>query len=411
METGYTKVLKSAFDAIDEKSLNVLRKVARLQNYPKGTELCRQGVVEDKFYIIVDGSVVTTQRLENGKSRVIGTMGPNEYFGEMSLLDETPRMFSCTTLNDSAVLEITKDIFEELVRESPSVAYDLIKRVLKNLRHIDEIAIQDLRKKNVALKKAYEDLQVAQAKLVDKQRLERELELAAELQRSLLPGELPQYPDYRFAGYLKPAHKVGGDLFDVIQLDDRHVGLLVADVADKGIQAAMFMAVTRTLFYTEGRRSLSPSTVAEAVHMSMMDVAHSFNVFVTAFYGVLNRRKRELTYVRAGHDAPYWVRSKKTLERLMGEGRFLGMWEGLQLPEYKIRLEKGDRLVLFSDGVTDATTVEGEQYGTNRLEALLIDSMDREAPDLVQRIVAEVEAFQGDAGAFDDLTLLVTDVL
>lgn len=411
MERGYTRTLKSAFDAIDEKSLDDLRRVARRKSYGKGVELCRQGVVEDKFYIIVDGSVVVTQKMDDGKSRVIGTMGPNEYFGEMSLLDETPRMFSCTTMGETTVLEITKDTFEELVRDSPVVAYDLIKRVLQHLRQNDALAIQDLRKKNIALQKAYDDLRDAQAKLVDKERLERELELAAELQRSLLPGELPQFEDFRFAGYLKPARKVGGDLFDVFPLNDRHVGLLVADVADKGVHAAMFMAVTRTLFYTEGRRSLCPSRVTLSVHRSIMDMAHAFNVFVTAFYGVIDRKRKRLVWVRAGHDAPYWVRPGKPLERLMGEGRFLGMWEGLKLPVYKARMSKGDRLVLFSDGVTDAMNVSGEQFGTERFEAVLQTGGDCDAQTMVQRIVSEVESFQGEAGAFDDLTLLIADVL
>src|SRR5690606_2643197 len=110
------------------------------------------------------------------------------------------------------------------------------------------------------------ELQAAQLELVEKERLEREMELAAEMQRNLLPAVLPQYPDFVFHAYLAPARHVGGDLFDVRPIDDEHVGLLLADVADKGVQAALLMAVTRTLFFQEASRSYSPREVAYAVH-------------------------------------------------------------------------------------------------------------------------------------------------
>jgi sigma-B regulation protein RsbU (phosphoserine phosphatase) len=409
MDPSNTKIIQKTFNALESKALDALRKVARRRTYDKGTVLCQQGEIEDTFYIIVDGCVVTTQEMEDGKKRVISTLGANEYFGEMGLIDDTPRMFTCSTLSKTTVLEITEEIFDQLMRESPAVAQAMTRQILSNFRRIDELAIQDLRAKNDALQKAYADLKVAQGKLVEKERMERELELAAELQRSLLPASLPEFDAYAFAGFLRPAHKVGGDLYDLVEIDREHVGLLVADVADKGVQAAMFMAVTRTLFYIEGRRSLSPATVAHAVHRGMMEVAHAFDVFVTAFYAVLHIPTGALTYVRAGHDAPFILRGKAPAERLTGKGRFLGMWEDLQLEEYKTQLAAGDRLVMFSDGLSDAMNNAGEQLGLDRVSTVLEEHRRLPANALVAQIVAQVDEWQGTEAAFDDLTLFVVE--
>ncbi len=227
------------------------------------------------------------------------------------------------------------------------------------------------------MQEAYLNLKAAQAELVEKERLERELELAAEMQRSLLPSVLPHYDDYRFAAYLAPARQVGGDLYGVQPLDDEHVALLIADVADKGMYAALLMAVTRTLFMQEAQRSLSPAVVALAVHRGLMTVGdgedgYSMDAFVTAFYGVLHRPSGRLTYVRAAQEylpgpscAPPCAQVP-----LPGDLAASGMPPDLALDEQIVTLRPGDSLLLFSDGgVTDAHNVVDESYGLERLNA------------------------------------------
>lgn len=407
MKIGTTLILQTVFDKLEKETLEQLRAVAERRHYPAGAVLCHQGEIEHTFYIIVEGRVMATQRLEDGEERVLNTLGPRQYFGEMGLLDDTPRMATCTTLGPTTVLEVTEKVFDKLVEESPALAYTITRHLLSTLRNIDELAIQDLTAKNEALQKAYAELKAAQAKLVEKERLERELELAADVQRSLLPGELPPYPDYEFADYLRPARQVGGDFYDVIHLDEEHVGLLMADVADKGFHAALFMAVTHTLFRGECRDSLSPAEVTLAVHRGMLDVASTNDVFVTAFYGVLHRPSGRLTYVRAGHDRPLWFRPGQPVEKVEGEGRFLGMLQELHLQEYTMQLQPGDRLVLFSDGVPDATNKEGEQYGNGRLAATVAANGPLSAAGLVENIAEDVTRWCRGAPPFDDLTLLV----
>jgi len=412
-ETGHTLIIKKTFTGLDKETLDILRHVAQRRTYPADAVLCQQGRVEHTFYIIVDGRVGVSQRIDKGEERFLRMLGPKEFFGEMSLIDDSPRMAACTALTPITVLEITEEVFDQMVESSPTIAFKVLQKLLANAREMDKRSIESLQEKNKALEEAYRALQAAQAELIQKERMERELELAADVQRNLLPKDLPQFPDYAFAAYLAPARHVGGDFYDVIPLDEAHVGLLMADVADKGIHAALFMAVTRTLFHQESLRSLSPAEVATAVHQGMLAVSPDSEIFVTAFYGVLHRPSGRLTYVRAGQERPLRFRPGADIpvKELPGNGRFLGMIETLTLAEYAIQLKPGDRLVMFSDGVPDAVNPAGDPFGNERLQAVLRQHGRAPAPVLAQQIADATAAWSQGAAAFDDLTLLILEAI
>ena len=410
MSTGTTSIFRSIFRGLDERTLDTLRELAELRTYPPETMLCRQGEVEHTFYVIVEGMVAISQVLDDGQERMLSILRPRQYFGELGLLDDTPRMANCVTITTTTVLEITEEVFQTVLENSPAVAYSLMRHVVNLLRNTDKLAIADLTDKNQELRDAYQELQAAQADLVEKERLERELEIAADVQRTLLPTKLPEYDDYRFAAYLSPARRVGGDFYDAIPLDDQNVGVLLADVADKSVQAALFMAVTRTLFMVESRRSMSPSQVASDVHRGVMDVAPSADIFVTAFYGVLHRPSGKLTYVSAGHERPILIRGGGEVSQLEGNGRFLGMLDPLELLEFSIVLRPGDRLVVFSDGVPDAVDEQGRQYGYERMRQYLRENQELPVKFLVDGLASDVAKWRGTAPAFDDLTLLAIEV-
>ncbi len=408
-DSSDTFIIKQSFGGkLDAAALSALRAVAHRHTYPAQTVLFRQGERGHTFYIIVSGRVAVVQTLADGAERVLSLMGPGEYFGEMGLIDDAPRMATCTTLTETAVLEITEEVFDRLTGENPSVAYNMMRQILQRARHLDQLSIQELRHKNEALRQAYADLQATQARLVEQKRLERELELAAQVQRNLLPGALPQFPDYQFAAFLHPARYVGGDFYDVIPLDEAHVGLLIADVADKGFHAALVMAMARTLFLEASRHMLTqPVQVALDVHRGMQDVAPSSDAFVTAFYGVLHRPSGLLRYVRAGQERPLLLRPGQPITPLPGGGRFLGMFNPLMLEEYRVQLLPGDRLVLYSDGVTDAANPDGEHYGLARLTAVLQEQPHLPPAQLIEHILHHIARWQQNAPNFDDLTLLV----
>lgn len=409
MQAGPHTVLQSAFKGLDEETLLQLRQVAQTQAYNPGDVICRQGELGDTFYVICEGHVSVMQQLEDGQQRSLGILGPCCYFGEMALIDKTPRMASCTAVTAVTTLIINEEIFECMLETSPGLAYRITAHVLALLRNMERISIQDLTQKNQELSDAYAELKAAQAELVVKERLVRELELAADMQRRLLPDKLPQYDAYQFAAFLQPARQVGGDFYDVMPLNDEHVGVLIADVADKGFHAALFMAVTATLFRRSCRDSLSPAEVAEDVHRNILDTGTS-DVFVTAVYGVLHHPSGRFTYVRAGHERPLLFRPGQAVQELPGNGRFLGMLPGLHLTEETIQLQAGDKILLVSDGVPDATNSDGQQFSNKRL----MDSLDTygrsAAPDLIQHITSAVALWQQDAPPFDDLTMLVLEV-
>ncbi len=400
---------------VDPHMMSILRDIADAKTYPPGTLLTHQGESERTFYVLETGYAVVSRQMEGGQEQVLNTLGPCQSFGEMALLDDSPRLATVKTLTDATVLEITADRFRTILEKDPDIALHITRTVLSNLRTLDQLAIKDLREKNALLQQAYLDLQAAQAVLVEKKRLEREMELAAEMQRSLLPAELPSYPGYRFASYLAPARHVGGDLYDVRPLDEEHVALLIADVADKGMHAALLMAVTRTLFFQEAYHSPSPSEVAYAVHRGLLEIGgtdgYGIDAFVTAFYGVLHLPTGRLTYVRAAQERPLLTRPGGMPESLPGDGRFLGMIENLILQEHEIQLQPGDRLLLFSDGVTDAMNERDERFGLERLADAYRDAIDSQAEDILGRLTHEILNWRGTAPAFDDLTMLLVETV
>jgi len=403
-----TTIIKQAFRGVSDAEVEALADVAVEQTYPPGHTLCSEGALEHVFYIVADGQVAITQRLGEHDKRVLTVRNPGEFFGEMALIENKPRTASVTTVVETTVLEIYEDVFNDFLGNSPTIALALIRSITASLRASDQAAIADLSLKNIELAKAYEDLKAAQQSLVAKERLERELEIAGEVQRSLLPTKFPEAKGYSFAGRNVPARHVGGDLYDVIKIDDEHVGLLMADVSDKSIHAALIMAVTRTLFLSHARRSLSPSEVALAVHNGLLEVSSNDDMFVTVFYGVLHLHSGNLRYVRAGQDRPLLFRADGSApQTLDAEGRFLGMLPGLTLEERSTRLAPGDLLVAYSDGIPDAVDTEIGSYGLERLIELISRNRSRSTGEVCDVIFSDVFAFRGAAPAFDDITVLV----
>lgn len=404
-------MLRRAFGkALDGRAAETLLQAGQEQSFAAGEVFVRQGEIGDALYVILQGEVEVSQHLDDGQEIILDILKPGQYVGELALLDQAPRMATCRALTPLCVLRLEQDVFSSLMHYNTAVAATLLQHVIRNMRGQDQLIIRELRSTNEALRRAYSELQQAQAELVEKERLEHELELAAAAQRSLLPDALPDLPPYRFHAFQRPARQVGGDFYDVIPLDEQHVGILLADVADKGLHAALIMAVTRTLFRTEARRSLSPSEVALAVHHGLLDLDRAQETFLTAFYGVLHRPSGALTYVRAAHEKPLLLQSDGTAVFLEGGDRFLGMLPELQLNELQTVLSGGDRLLVFSDGVPDAVNQRDEAFGYRRLMENSAQCQSSSAKALVESIVAKVDEWSEGAETFDDLTLLAVEV-
>ncbi len=253
-------------------------------------------------------------------------------------------------------------------------------------------------------------LEAAQAELVHKERLERELELAREVQQSLLPRAFPQISGYQFAGRSEPARQVGGDFYDAFMVDEERFGVVVGDVSDKGLPAALYMALTRSLLLAEARRNPSPAAVLRSVNRLLHELGES-NQFVTVFYGVVEMATGRLAYARAGHERPMLLRAGAVHE-LGGHGAILGILEPaeLHLSEETCDLVSGDRLVLYSDGLTDALSPAGQPFDRPALAALLGGRAALPAGDLCAAVFAELDRHQAGAEQYDDMTMLVLAV-
>ena len=254
-------------------------------NFDAGAIIVHEGRLEHTFYIVLDGEAEVVKRMGHGEQR-LALKTPGTFFGEMALIEDVPRSATVRALKPCWMLEIDDHVFDQLLERQPSVALTIVRQLSTNLRKTDQDIIESLRRKNEELARAYEELRAAQAQLIEKERLERELEIAGEVQQSILPTDFPAIPGLRLAACNRPAREVGGDLYDVIVLDGDHVGLLAADVSDKSVHAAIFMAVTRALFVAQARDFASPRETLFDIHRLLMEVSTS-EMFVTVFYGVL----------------------------------------------------------------------------------------------------------------------------
>jgi len=253
-------------------------------------------------------------------------------------------------------------------------------------------------------------LEAAQAGLVKKERLERELELARQVQQSVLPRIFPLVPGYAFAAHNEPARRVGGDFYDVILLDADRFGVVIGDVSDKGMPAALYMALTRSLLLAEARREPSPRAVLSNVHRLLLELGQP-PMFVTVFYAVVDGSARRLTYSRAGHERPVLLRDGRA-HFLAGAGAFLGLMEDIDqtLTEEQIDLAPGDRLVLYTDGLTDAQSADGRTFSLERLVALLQAHAGLSPDEICDRVFAGLAAYQDSADQYDDMTMVVVEV-
>jgi serine phosphatase RsbU (regulator of sigma subunit)/HAMP domain-containing protein len=237
----------------------------------------------------------------------------------------------------------------------------------------------------------------------------RELALAGQIQANFLPATLPDVPGWKMAATLKPARETSGDFYDFIHLPDGRLGILIADVTDKGMGAALFMALSRTLLRTYAVEYDSQPEVALAAVNRRILADTSAGLFVTVFYGVLDLSSGELTYANAGHNPPYLVNARDghTIRELDRTGVPLGILDGLTWEQRVVHLAPGDLLLLYTDGITEAQNAQEELFDEDRLREFVRAGPGRSAQDIQDGIIAQVDAFVGDAAQSDDITLMV----
>ncbi|HXU46317.1 MAG TPA: SpoIIE family protein phosphatase [Thermoanaerobaculia bacterium] len=241
---------------------------------------------------------------------------------------------------------------------------------------------------------------------LEKERLEREMSLAAEIQRQILPKGAPEIPGYELAGWNRPALQVGGDYYGFLELPGDRLGLSVGDVSGKGMPAALLVSTLHSALRLLLERNGVGPDFLERLNGHLAD-SSTANKFVTLFFAELDPGSGELGYLNAGHNPGLILRRDGTLEELGSGGVPLGLIRAAQFREQKTAIHPGDLLCLYSDGITEACSPDDEEFGLERLGNVLTDCRDQPLPDLIQAIERATTAFAEGYPQGDDQTVVL----
>ncbi len=270
------------------------------------------------------------------------------------------------------------------------------------------ISFDDL---EITINKTLEEIMLVRQSLHEHDQLisiQQDLQTAREIQQAILPKVFPPYPnrsDFEIFASMLAAKEVGGDFFDFFMIDNDRLGFVIGDVSGKGVTAAIFMAVSRTLIRATGLKAIPADECMNYVNNLLCNESVSC-MFVTVFYGILNTVTGELEYVNAGHNPPYVISGNNVTRLPMTGGTILGIIENFRYAPGKLQLVPGDRLFLYTDGVTEAFNSEGEVYSEERLELLLQKQVNTPIEELVRATFREVNLYSTGEPQSDDITLL-----
>lgn len=245
-----------------------------------------------------------------------------------------------------------------------------------------------------------------------RERMESELKVAHSIQMSILPKVFPPFPDrkeFDIYATIEPAKEVGGDFYDFFQIDDDHLYFVIADVSGKGIPAALFMAVTKTLIKSKVTAGLTPDQIINRVNKDLC-IGNDENMFATIFFGVLQISTGEIQYTNGGHNPPLIIKKNGEIEWLIGKGNIIvGVMDDADYITEKLLLEPGDCLFLYTDGVTEAMNEMNELFSDNRLKDVLYKLYGKSIQEIVVRTQQEIHHFAQGAPQSDDITMMVVE--
>ncbi len=357
---------------------------------PAGTPLLKPGAANDSVFVLLSGSLSACLDSDLNPDAAI-PITPGECIGEMSAIDGKPVTALVMATEEARVLKVTPDLFFNRLLTIPGVARNLLIALTERMRRTNE-TMMDAQRKQLAL-----------------HHLHKELEVARQLQASMLPLRSPMFPerdDLDIAALMQPASEVGGDLFDAFFVDDRHLFICIGDVSGHGIPAAMFMARSIGLMRIAAMGTLRPDEVIGKIN-DQLCAGNDTNLFVTLFCGFINVETGRLVYSNGGHCAPILISPNKIAGIPIPKGALVGAFPGLAYSSFEMVLAPEDTLVCYTDGVTEAQPVSGEEFSEERLIELLRRESDQPTETIVESVRREVTEFTGNNTLDDDYTLMV----
>jgi serine phosphatase RsbU (regulator of sigma subunit)/anti-sigma regulatory factor (Ser/Thr protein kinase) len=345
------------------------------ETYAKGQPIFKKGDAADRMFYIAKGAI---RLVEINKvipeGEVIGEMGVFSPLKERTATAVCERDLEAYTMgHDEIITFFGKD---------PEMAIELIRLSIKRF-------IENLKAETTA-----------------KERMASELRIAQEIQASMLPTVFPQRKEFEIFAMMEPAKEVGGDFYDFFFIDVNRLCFVIGDVSGKGVPAALFMAITKTLIKNEARRCKDTNEILANVN-SILVPDNPSCLFVTVFCAVLDIRTGEVQFCNAGHNPPLLMQKKGGVEFIKSsKGFVVGVMENCACSYNNLKLESGDAILLYTDGVTEAMDPEQKQFSEPRLKELLAGLKDKPMKELTDTMRAEVLKFVRGAAQSDDITML-----
>ena len=399
------------FTSLPASEIRYLAETLRTREFDRETLLFQEGESRGDFYILLEGEVEVIKALDTPDERLLARRQAGSFLGEMSLFSQdghhTASVRASTPLS---LIEMSRGDLEALIERQPTFAYELLRTLSARLEESEDLTIKDLREKNRQLTIAYEELKAAQAQIIEKEKLERELEVARQIQSSLLPRTVPHRSGFDFSARIAPMSAVGGDFYDFIPLGDDTLGIAVGDVSDHGVPAALLMALTVTLLRAEARRAASPREALSLINQQLIE-GNDLGMFVTLLFGTLDVNTRRFEYIRAGHDLPLVLQADgQPVDLKHSPGQPLGLVPQPAFDEGSVALSPGGLMLIYTDGVTETTDPEGEMFGVKGVRAVLQDPLERSADRACDDLITALNGFRDGLPQGDDITLVAVRV-
>ncbi len=390
------------FEQVPESTLIKVSNIVRHKTFHPGEHLIKKGEFGNSMYIICNGQV----KVHDG-DLVLNILSRGDTFGEMAALDGELRTASITSMTETQVLEINREELFKLMRHETEIAPALIHFLCQRGKNI----ISDITANSFKLRN-----------------FEHELDIGRNIQAGFLPDKLPKILNWDIAAYFKAAKEVAGDFYDVVELPQQNrIALVLGDVCGKGIGAALFMTLFRSLIrasllngeftpQTSAAETAKPTTeiadfcdiLLNSVTLTNNYIAHTHGsscMFATLFVAILNPQNGILHYINCGHESPLLFRERQVIEELTPTGPAAGLIPDAEYKINELQLKPGDILAAFTDGTTDAISPDGERFSVARLTELISNSSGT-ATEVVANIVTTLDNFSGHQEQFDDITIL-----
>lgn len=407
------------FDGFSDGDLKHLAENVKERTLAEGEVLFWKDEEGSETYVILDGALEVITYVD-GTEIQLEVRLTGEIIGEMALIDNSPRSATVRAVRESVVAILNLQSFYTLLLSDAVLAVEMLKRGTSRLRSTSQQMIEGLEKKNAELSKAYEDLKAAQAELIHFNRIQEELSVARRIQKFFLPRKIPQPEGWQVAAFNRGAQAIGGDFFDCIELPGGRLALVVADACGKGVPAALFVALSRSLLRAasqapwalHGQDWLNLDAIATSALWFTNDYTSrehgESNMFVTVFYGLLDPTSGSMFFINAGHNPPFiFDNVGEQFRELDTTSLPVGIIEAQTYEAEEAVIEVGETLVAFSDGVTEAMNPAGEPFGDERFIEILRTHADMSANDMVSLIVEEIDHYANGAPQADDITLLI----